>query len=150
VDPPPIIQVKIKDERQDPYQYILYHHYITNGDYSNYLQSPHLFVCADPNLCTATEPPGQAPVNNALAGTTVSSLHRLKDIDNAGDFPWLKLWARADWIALDGGFFVFGDLSVKYEGEYRLKFHLFEVVKYVYHMGISIWPSGTKYTFSNQ
>jgi hypothetical protein len=87
VDPPPIIQVKIKDERQDPYQYILYHDYIANGDHSNYLQSPHLFVCADPNLCTATEPPAQAPVNNALAGTTVSSLHRLKDIDNAGTFP---------------------------------------------------------------
>ena len=51
---------------------------------SNYLQSPHLFVCAD--LCTATDPAGQDGLNNALAGTTVSSLHRLKDIDNAGNF----------------------------------------------------------------
>jgi len=38
--------------------------------------------------------------------------------------------------ALDGGFFVFGDLSVKCEGEYRVKFHLYEVVKYVYHIGV--------------
>lgn len=30
---------------------------------------------------------------------------------------------------LDGGFFVFGDLSVKIEGEFRLKFTLFEMRK---------------------
>ena len=85
VDPPPIIQVKIKDERQDPCQYILYNDSIANGNHSNYLQSPHLFVCADHRLCTATEP--EATVgSNMLAGTTVSSLHRLKDIDNAGNF----------------------------------------------------------------
>jgi hypothetical protein len=85
VDPPPIIQVKIKDERQDPCQYILYNDCIANGNRSNYLQSPHLFVCADPHLCAATEP--EATVgSNMLAGTTVSSLHRLKDIDNAGNF----------------------------------------------------------------
>jgi len=78
--------VKIKDERQDPYRNILYHDYIANGDHSNYLQSPHLFVYIDPNLCPAAETLGQAPVNNVLAGTIVSSLHRLKDIDNAGNF----------------------------------------------------------------
>lgn len=32
---------------------------------------------------------------------------------------------------LDGGFFVFGDLSVKIEGEFRLKFTLFEMRKCV-------------------
>ncbi|KAJ5224027.1 Velvet factor [Penicillium chermesinum] len=37
-------------------------------------------------------------------------LHRLKDVDNT-----------------DGGFFVFGDLSVKIDGEFRLKFTLFEM-----------------------
>ena len=31
----------------------------------------------------------------------------------------------------DGGFFVFGDLSVKLEGEYRLKFSLFEMFRFV-------------------
>jgi len=32
---------------------------------------------------------------------------------------------------LDGGFFVFGDLSVKIEGEFRLRFSLFEMLKWV-------------------
>ncbi|KAI4179115.1 MAG: hypothetical protein LQ346_007273 [Caloplaca aetnensis] len=31
--------------------------------------------------------------------------------------------------AADGGFFVFGDLSVKVEGNFRLRFSLFEMVK---------------------
>jgi hypothetical protein len=46
----------------------------------------------------------------ALAGTLVSSLHRLKDTDNN-----------------DGGFFVFGDLSVKIEGFFKIQFTLYEV-----------------------
>jgi hypothetical protein len=56
--------------------------------------------------------PVPVPPATALAGTLVSSLHRLKDVDNN-----------------DGGFFVFGDLSVKIEGEFRLKFTLFEMRK---------------------
>ena len=44
--------------------------------------------------------------------------------------------ATAHPSALAAGFFVFGDLSVKCEGEYRVKFHLYEVVKYVYHIGV--------------
>ena len=47
---------------------------------------------------------------NPLFGTQVSSLHKLKDTNNQ-----------------DGGFFVFGDLSVKTEGRFRLKFTLYEV-----------------------
>lgn len=47
---------------------------------------------------------------NPLFGTQVSSLHKLKDTNNQ-----------------DGGFFVFGDLSVKMEGKFRLKFTLYEV-----------------------
>ena len=47
----------------------------------------------------------------ATTGSTVSSLFRLKDLDNS-----------------DGGFFVFPDLSVRMEGQYRLKFSLFELV----------------------
>jgi Velvet factor len=52
----------------------------------------------------------QGPLGAALAGTLVSSLHRLKDSDN-----------------LDGAFFVFGDLSVKLEGTFRLQFNLYEM-----------------------
>ncbi|OAX84384.1 hypothetical protein ACJ72_01247 [Emergomyces africanus] len=94
VDPPPIIQLKI-DEVKDPGQ--------------NYLQSPFYFMCC--TLYNATEDrPATTAQSTALAGTLVSSLHRLKDTDN-----------------LEGGFFVFGDLSVKIEGEFRLKFNLFEM-----------------------
>ncbi|KAK6536185.1 hypothetical protein TWF281_000430 [Arthrobotrys megalospora] len=97
VDPPPIIQLKIRDD-SDPQQ--------------NYLQSPYYFMCT--NLYPASETPkdtgASSSYNQALAGTLVSSLHRLKDIDNT-----------------DGGFFVFGDLSVKVEGQFRLRFSLFEI-----------------------
>ncbi|KAI9851380.1 MAG: hypothetical protein M1838_003843 [Thelocarpon superellum] len=96
VDPPPIIQLRIKNDT-DPAQ--------------NYLQSPYYFMCC--NLYEAgTERPASVAPQTALAGTLVSSLHRLKDIDNS-----------------DGGFFVFGDLSVKIEGEFRLRFSLFEMLK---------------------
>ena len=50
-------------------------------------------------------------VDTPLVGSLVSSLHRLKDSDNN-----------------DGGFFVFGDISVKIEGGFRLKFTLFEIL----------------------
>ncbi len=37
----------------------------------------------------------------------------------------------ADTMALtDGGFFVFGDLSVRMEGRFRLRFNLFEMMQY--------------------
>jgi hypothetical protein len=52
----------------------------------------------------------QGTLGAALAGTLVSSLHRLKDHDNN-----------------DGAFFVFGDLSVKLEGTFRLQFNLYEM-----------------------
>jgi hypothetical protein len=60
----------------------------------NYLQSPYFFMCCA--LCDANlERPGQlaaglqgddvdTATQSALAGTLVSSLHRLKDVDNTG------------------------------------------------------------------
>ncbi|KAL8979395.1 MAG: hypothetical protein Q9205_005260 [Flavoplaca limonia] len=96
VDPPPIVQLHIRDPA-DPAQ--------------NYLQSPYLFMCV--NLCPASdEDTTVLDTQASLSGTLVSSLHRLKDVDN-----------------LDGGFFVFGDLSVKVEGDYRLRFSLYEMLK---------------------
>ncbi|ORE08436.1 hypothetical protein BCV72DRAFT_203637 [Rhizopus microsporus var. microsporus] len=56
------------------------------------------------------------PAQDYLSGSTVSSLHRLRDIDNS-----------------DGGFFVFGDLAVKKEGRFRLQFSLFEILDGVVH-----------------
>ncbi|EER23554.1 Spore development regulator ryp2 [Coccidioides posadasii str. Silveira] len=96
VDPPPIIQLRVRDE-SDPSH--------------NYLQSPYYFMCCGLHHPTEDRP-APVPASTALAGTLVSSLHRLKDIDNS-----------------DGGFFVFGDLSVRVEGEFRLKFNLFEMRK---------------------
>ncbi|KMU88941.1 hypothetical protein CIHG_06742 [Coccidioides immitis H538.4] len=93
-DPPPIIQLRVRDE-SDPSH--------------NYLQSPYYFMCCGLHHPTEDRP-APVPASTALAGTLVSSLHRLKDIDNS-----------------DGGFFVFGDLSVRVEGEFRLKFNLFEM-----------------------
>ncbi|KAL9601952.1 MAG: hypothetical protein Q9219_002176 [cf. Caloplaca sp. 3 TL-2023] len=78
VDPPPIVQLYIRDPLDTA---------------QNYLQSPYLFMCA--NLCNA-DLDNQTPLasQDVLSGTLVSSLHRLKDVDNT-----------------DGGFFVFGDLK---------------------------------------
>ncbi|KAG0358240.1 velvet factor-domain-containing protein [Gamsiella multidivaricata] len=98
IDPPPIVQIRLADPSSDK-----------NKDY---LQSPYLFMCC--NLVHANDPSGEivAPAHRALAGTVVSSLNRLKDVDNS-----------------DGGFFVFGDISVRIEGHFRLRFSLFELVK---------------------
>ena len=94
VDPPPIIQMRIDSDVDR-----------TN----NYLQSPYFFMSVtlwDPEENRAAPWAQHA----TLAGTLVSSLHRLKDIDDN-----------------DGGFFVFGDLSVKIEGWWRLCFDLFQL-----------------------
>ncbi|KAI8094654.1 velvet factor [Thamnidium elegans] len=52
------------------------------------------------------------PAQNTLSGQSSSSMYKLKDINNH-----------------DGGFFVFGDVSVKLEGQFRLKFSMFEISK---------------------
>ena len=75
----------------------------------HYLQSPYYFMC-----CCLLDPLNDAPAPiaplTALTGTLVSSLHQLKDVNSS-----------------DGGFFVFGNLFVKVEGDFRLKFTLFEM-----------------------
>ncbi|KAG0327097.1 hypothetical protein BG004_002837 [Podila humilis] len=97
IDPPPIVQIKLANASSDRHK--------------DYLQSPYLFMCC--NLVHASDPHGDivAPAHRALAGTVVSSLNRLKDIDNS-----------------DGGFFVFGDISVRVEGHFILRFSLFELL----------------------
>ncbi|KAI9276367.1 velvet factor [Sporodiniella umbellata] len=63
------------------------------------------------NLCHATNDEEiYTPTHNALSGQTVSSLFKLNDIDNQINT-----------------FFIFGDLSVKVEGKYRLKLSLFQI-----------------------
>ncbi|CAG8725648.1 10898_t:CDS:2, partial [Cetraspora pellucida] len=90
VDPPPIIQFKVD----------------SCGDEAH----PYYFMCA--NLVHPSNNSEHFAISSkCLAGTIVSSLHKLKDIDNS-----------------DGGFFVFGDISVRVEGRYRLRFSLFEII----------------------
>ncbi|KAJ5414262.1 hypothetical protein N7509_000889 [Penicillium cosmopolitanum] len=97
IDPPPIVQLRVRPEDS----YLAQH----------YLQSPYYFMTCSLYDASDDRPVPVAP-STALAGTLVSSLHRLKDVDNS-----------------DGGFFVFGDLSVKIEGDFRLKFTLYEMRK---------------------
>lgn len=94
VDPPPIVQLQV-DRRIDPNQ--------------NFLQSPYYFMtCSLIGTEGGLTPPPN--IGASLAGTVVSSLHRLKDAEN-----------------VDGAFFIFGDLSVKVEGKFRLQFNLYEI-----------------------
>jgi hypothetical protein len=101
IDPPPIVQLKL-DGMRDPN--------------NNYLQNPYLILTArlvspkDEDSSTDGDSPSPSPKENALTGTVVSSLYSLKDTDNS-----------------QGGFFVFGDLSVRKEGFYRLEFTLYEL-----------------------
>ena len=76
----------------------------------NFLQNPYLIMSCQLIKANEDEKDTSGPVSNALLGTIVSSLYSLKDTDNTV-----------------GGFFVFGDLSVKCEGTYRLEFTLFEL-----------------------
>ncbi|KAG8626364.1 hypothetical protein KVT40_005309 [Elsinoe batatas] len=77
-----------------------------------FLQSPYLFMtCSLVPADTQYADPNVAD-EKGLCGSMVSSLHKLKDIDSK-----------------DGGFFVFGDVSVKRLGEHRLLFSLYELQK---------------------
>lgn len=49
----------------------------------HYLQSPYYFMCCSLYDATDDRPVPVVP-STALAGTLVSSLHRLKDVDNSG------------------------------------------------------------------
>ncbi|KAF8866823.1 hypothetical protein BDZ45DRAFT_174061 [Acephala macrosclerotiorum] len=93
VDPPPIVQLKISSAA-DPHR--------------NYLQSPYFFLSCSLVSVSGNHPAGT--LGTALAGTLVSSLHRLKDTNNS-----------------DGAFFIFGDLSVKIEGSFCLQFNLYQM-----------------------
>jgi hypothetical protein len=73
-----------------------------------YLQNPYIFVCASLYKPDKDEPI-DGNVSKSMSGTLVSSLHRLKDMSNK-----------------DGGFFVFGDISVRQQGMFRLHFTLYE------------------------
>lgn len=58
---------------------------------SQYLQSPYLFMCASlvpAEVDVEALDTEDQHLEKGLCGTAVSSLHRLKDIDNKGTFAW--------------------------------------------------------------
>lgn len=68
-----------------------------------------------------------------VVGQQVSSLHRLKDINDEGklqDHRQITNLSEAD-RCVDGGFFVFGDISLRSLGTHRLKFDLYNLEAYV-------------------
>lgn len=65
---------------------------VTNPAPRHYLQSPYYFMCCSLYDASEDRPVPVAP-STALAGTLVSSLHRLKDVDNSGK------WAQAAELA---------------------------------------------------
>ncbi len=64
--------------------------------------------------------------NADLAGTLVSSLHRVKDAENNGECSASNGHFSPN-EKPDVGYFVFQDLSIRKEGDFRLKFSLFEL-----------------------
>ncbi|ORX98151.1 hypothetical protein K493DRAFT_214732 [Basidiobolus meristosporus CBS 931.73] len=72
------------------------------------LQNPAFFVMA--TLIGATDVLEEPIPPHAVHGSLSSSLHKLKDIDNS-----------------DGGFFIFPEISIRVEGDYRLRFRLYEI-----------------------
>ncbi|CAO3687099.1 unnamed protein product [Umbelopsis ramanniana] len=98
VEPPPIVQIEFNN--------------LTAQETMTCLQSPYYFMTArlvtpdssvrHPKLCDDDE--------DVLTGSVVSSLHRLKDVDNQ-----------------DAGFFVFGDLAIKIPGTFKIHFSLYEI-----------------------
>lgn len=102
-----------------------------------------------PKLCDVDE--------DVLTGSVVSSLHRLKDVDNQGmlrrkkrlgpivakrersffffflfRFFCTSLWEHQPlfckfFFRPDAGFFVFGDLAIKIPGTFKIHFSLYEI-----------------------
>jgi hypothetical protein len=75
----------------------------------------------------------QVAAGQEITGQSVSSLHRLKDINNEGECTRSAEYTTLSWLTIcatsDGGFFVFGDISIRVLGRHKLNFSLFELRK---------------------
>lgn len=98
-----------------------------------FLQSPYLFMQCSLVPADTQYPDPNVADEKGLCGSMVSSLHKLKDIDNKGMVESVQHSKplRLTRISADGGFFVFGDVSVRRLGEHRLLFSLYELQKCV-------------------
>ncbi|KAJ1956694.1 hypothetical protein IWQ62_005247, partial [Dispira parvispora] len=104
LDPPPFVQIVA----QMPTNHTTPEGEDEYGSH-RYLHNPYLFMYAA--LVHVNETDGKKTIRSAMTGNTVSSLHRLKDTND-----------------VDSGFFVFPDISIMIEGEFVLRFCLYELV----------------------
>src|SRR5262249_22674777 len=105
IDPPPIIQLKFADE---PAASSL--PFYDDVAFCN----PKMFMAVE-LLPLNRSPSGYGRSRSqVLSGSLVSSLYHLRDVDDTC-----------------GGFFVFPDLSVRVEGQFCLRFCLYEMIRYI-------------------
>ncbi|KAJ3127761.1 hypothetical protein HK098_005878 [Nowakowskiella sp. JEL0407] len=100
IDPLPILQLFVDDPA-------------SSGQTKNFVSNPFYFTYATLIHATTDQEYNIMKDTNSrtLAGSIVSSLQRLKDLDDTFC-----------------GFFVFPDISVRIEGKFRIRFTLFEIV----------------------
>lgn len=105
LDPPPVVEYLIND----------------NDAQKTWLHSPYWFCTVDVQPVNSHEP--LRP--DTITGTLTSSLHKVKLHDSKS----AKLVRSGSYREQDAdhGFFVFGDVYLKYPGIYRLRFTVFEM-----------------------
>ncbi|EMC98343.1 hypothetical protein BAUCODRAFT_23135 [Baudoinia panamericana UAMH 10762] len=94
----------------DPPPFVKMHVDASADPQDTWLASPYLFVMA--TLLQGEKGDTILSGQDTIIGQLSSSLHRLKDLENR-----------------EGGFFVFGDISIRKTGWYRLRFNLYNLDK---------------------
>jgi hypothetical protein len=111
LDPPPVVQLIVSSTADAWENYLISaKSYCALDNYqanSSPVLDPNLFVHT--TLVGVNGTPTPISVADSLTGTLVSSIYRLNDENGQ-----------------EGGFFIFGDLSVKVEGLFVLRFSLFD------------------------
>jgi hypothetical protein len=106
IEPAVIVELKISDEEEQPLQ----------QDFAHFHYNPFLFAYVMLIDARTNEEvhflPGES--TRVLTGSIASCIYHLKDPENDNAF---------------GAFFVFPDVSVRQEGEFRLKISLFKIYR---------------------
>jgi hypothetical protein len=103
IDPPPILQLRVfsQNDGSELRQFSLSPYFVMHAS----------LLHPEKEECVHMFKDGKERTTN---GCTVSGMHRLRDDQG-----------------IEGSFFVFPDLSVRAEGEWRLHFSLYEMSRYV-------------------
>jgi hypothetical protein len=107
IEPPLIVQLSVYNEKREPYVQCLYN---SNFFILATLLEEKQTIDETGKYTYKTLLMDKYKDKKLLLGTTVASMNRLKDVDGS-----------------NGAFFIFYDLSIRYEGSYRLKFSLYEM-----------------------